>query len=602
MLYSSCPIHTPPPIDTAFLNVQRLRAALLIGLSYGDDAAPDYLGKPLRIFSFKGQNLTHMQGGGYVLSRRAAIAVATCELGPWRNCPSSVFRDMKDKNADAMIRQRCDWPATNAEDLMTGVCMHQAGMVPKPHPCMLTLGAATSHRRPGAIPPHLLARVKGAAASDASAASLGELDGELAALLGDINETSANLTVTIAPTKVMTALDLARLNPSYVAVITKFKSNPRCPCPITAHPLKGDGLLQMAREASFERGCIQTDAEIAEIAQGHSTLATSTSSHGGDQHGPLAGASGRGGRHQPHLSLGAAIRTGPSKPLSALSHEADQMTAALRAARMRAKRAGGGGGAAVLTDISQAVVSDGARPLAFGASSQELLAELNVGGAVMGLAGSTDANGSSPSVGSIPTDESTTMSELNSIIGSLDSSAEAARGRGRSKKATAAQSAAAAKARARRQRRNRGSEETKSAEDQIIEAALSDTSEAEHAPSPGASLATAAAASSKRNRVTWTLHSGRNCYPGMGAVHLGQTRTGGKNGGDSLTATSEAVMDCFQQCSQYNEGGAQCTSVTILARPKRKKEKRGSNCFYRKDTTPDLCAQDKRFDTYLRSE
>ena len=86
--------------------MQRLREALLTGLNFGDSHAPDYIGKPLHIFSFKGQNLTHMQGGGYVLSRKAAMAVSTCELGQWRECPSSVFRDMKNAKANEMIRQR----------------------------------------------------------------------------------------------------------------------------------------------------------------------------------------------------------------------------------------------------------------------------------------------------------------------------------------------------------------------------------------------------------------------------------------------------------------------------------------------------------------
>ena len=41
-----------------------------------------------------------------------------------------------------------------------------------------------------------------------------------------------------------------------------------------------------------------------------------------------------------------------------------------------------------------------------------------------------------------------------------------------------------------------------------------------------------------------------------------------------------------------------CTAVTVLARPKRRRERKHANCFYRSRVTPALCARDSRFDTY----
>jgi len=66
---------------------------------------------------------------------------------------------------------------------------------------------------------------------------------------------------------------------------------------------------------------------------------------------------------------------------------------------------------------------------------------------------------------------------------------------------------------------------------------------------------------------------------------------------------SAGVVECLTRCAKYNGGpGAQCDSVTMLARPRRKRERRGPNCFYRTETVPDMCAQDNRFDTYTRTK
>ena len=110
----------------------------------------------------------------------------------------------------------------------------------------------------------------------------------------------------------------------------------------------------------------------------------------------------------------------------------------------------------------------------------------------------------------------------------------------------------------------------------------------------------AAAVASKRTRVAYKRHANRNCYPGMGAVALGETHIVGEKEafiGQNMGATSQAVLECMQQCTR---SGGHCTGVTVLARPKRKKEKKAPNCFFRKDVELGLCPPDVRFDTYVR--
>ena len=126
---------------------RRLRTVLIQeGLA---GRSTDYFGRTIKLFGYKEHNLTHLQGGGYVLSRRAAIALAACKHGPWRNCPPAsrggVFRDIHNRAADKVIQSRCDTNQVNAEDLLTGVCMYEAGIVPAHNPCMKALGAATVH-------------------------------------------------------------------------------------------------------------------------------------------------------------------------------------------------------------------------------------------------------------------------------------------------------------------------------------------------------------------------------------------------------------------------------------------------------------------------
>lgn len=188
----------------ALLNVLALRAAIPPG-------AADYIGKPMSVFEFQGAPLTYMQGGAFVLSRPAALRLATCKLGSWRHCPPSVFTDISSAAGDRRIHERCDSPQTNAEDLLTGVCvMHLANAsvvaVPRPlgHPCFRTLGRGTIQHRQ-----HLRAD---------SVSALSEVGERLRRARGGL-----------------------------------------CRCPISAHPLPGSLLLQAARNLTIADGCGQAD-------------------------------------------------------------------------------------------------------------------------------------------------------------------------------------------------------------------------------------------------------------------------------------------------------------------------------------------------------
>ena len=90
--------------------------------------------------------------------------------------------------------------------------------------------------------------------------------------------------------------------------------------------------------------------------------------------------------------------------------------------------------------------------------------------------------------------------------------------------------------------------------------------------------------------ASWARHSNRNCYPGYGAVDLGQSR---------VEPTEQVLSECIARCLKSVIG---CEAVTILARARRRRDKNGDNCFYRRQEVPDLCGQDKRFDTYTHAK
>ena len=175
----------------------------------------EYVGKEMHLFAYKGHRLVYMQGGGYMLSRRAALVVAACSLGSWRRCPNRVFEDLHDRGVNALMRNSCYVPQTIAEDLYVGTCMRDANISAIGQPCFLTLRAATVHpqRR-----------------TENESASFGGV------------------------WPVAQAANQASIEAEVKYRMIKLKS--RCPCPFTAHPLKGAAMLEWARNKSRTRGCL----------------------------------------------------------------------------------------------------------------------------------------------------------------------------------------------------------------------------------------------------------------------------------------------------------------------------------------------------------
>lgn len=142
-LRRSCAFAGYVKVDTdTFLNVRQLRATLLWHLPL-NAPMPDYVGRALRLFSFRGSPLTYMQGGAFVLSRRAAAWLPQWEPGEWNDCPNRVLRDVNDPATDRLMRSSCFVRQTSdyAEDLYVGIAMHEArpNLSAMNHPCFLTI-------------------------------------------------------------------------------------------------------------------------------------------------------------------------------------------------------------------------------------------------------------------------------------------------------------------------------------------------------------------------------------------------------------------------------------------------------------------------------
>ncbi len=132
-LISSLPNGSAPmptaPAATALVALPPQPAARAPNASRGDSrpAAYDLIGKPMRLFSFRGDRFVYMQGGAYVLSRRAASAVARCSREGWEACPNRLI-----SNAPfaAKMRRECLTRGSTtdmAEDMYAGLCIHLAG-------------------------------------------------------------------------------------------------------------------------------------------------------------------------------------------------------------------------------------------------------------------------------------------------------------------------------------------------------------------------------------------------------------------------------------------------------------------------------------------
>lgn len=72
----------------------------------------------------------------------------------------------------------------------------------------------------------------------------------------------------------------------------------------------------------------------------------------------------------------------------------------------------------------------------------------------------------------------------------------------------------------------------------------------------------------------------------------------GEQGEAGSKQFAKGVRECFRRCLS-SELEVPCTAVTILAHPKRRKERKHDNCFYRAKVTPGLCTTDVRFNTYM---
>lgn len=220
------------PLAPAMVGRRRMNSSAALGSGGGGSlpgsATSDYLGKEMRLFAYKGQRLTYMQGGAYVLSRRAALAAAACELGAWRRCPNRVFEDLSNPRTNLIMRNSCWVPQTIAEDLYVGVCMHEARLAATAQPCMLSLRAATTH----------------------------------AATPGGVNATASNAAGVAIRPSVRAAAATERLEARAEAKAeadtrSRFvRSRGRCLCPITAHPLKSASMLEWVRNRSRARGCL----------------------------------------------------------------------------------------------------------------------------------------------------------------------------------------------------------------------------------------------------------------------------------------------------------------------------------------------------------
>lgn len=126
----------------------------------------DYVGKYMRIFNFRPAAKRHfnisigigkqrdirfvyMQGGLYVLSKRAAASMSGCPRGPWANpwadCPGAYFTDIHNRSSARTTQTQCfgDTLAYN-DDLYTGACMAEvapslANFSIASHPCFWSI-------------------------------------------------------------------------------------------------------------------------------------------------------------------------------------------------------------------------------------------------------------------------------------------------------------------------------------------------------------------------------------------------------------------------------------------------------------------------------
>ena len=85
----------------------------------------------------------YMQGGAYVLSRRAALSMAPCPRGGWARCPGRYLYDIKNRTSALSTVSECFHEQLSFnEDVYVGACMaeaarafHRDNFVIASHPC-----------------------------------------------------------------------------------------------------------------------------------------------------------------------------------------------------------------------------------------------------------------------------------------------------------------------------------------------------------------------------------------------------------------------------------------------------------------------------------
>lgn len=516
-----------------FFNAYRLRNVLITEVVAGRNT--DYFGRTMRFFSYGAHNLTHLQGGGYVLSRRAASALAACKLGPWVNCPPAsrggVFRDVHDRKGDAYIQSRCDAPQVNAEDLLTGVCMHEAGFAPAHNWCMKALGAATDHT------PTAASRAGSAAPSRSVARD---------------------------------ALPSTAVRQGNARLLHKLRHDPRCPCPITAHPLKGAELLGHARRAMEQIGCGTGDW--------HSSVSRAAEKQLQDRKARKSRGPGVGGGSGSARMADTLLGMEKMLPCEKVLNESYPIAPGLRALlKLDCPPQRRGKGSPPVGAHSKPPKSDGHALGPFGRLLRLFSSPASPG----------DKEPEPPRPGDAVVRslrEATTREQLHERRAERRAERRVERRIERQADATLAGS------------RDAGNPVVIGTRTQGR--AATGTSGADTAAGDGALL------------PAWAVSPHTNCYDGMGGKHIGDARIkdlvldpvsdapqdGASSREGATRRFKRGLNECIRRCVAQTE--VPCHAVTVLARPQRKKEKKHSNCYFRSRVTPALCARDSRFDTY----
>ena len=105
-----------------------------------------YVGKVVNLVKYLGRPLRYMQGGLWAVNAHAARALSTCTrpFGIHDHCPNRVLTNTNEY-IDRLMSRRCFVMHTSpyADDLYTGVCLHNANVTSGDEPCI------QAHKRQG---------------------------------------------------------------------------------------------------------------------------------------------------------------------------------------------------------------------------------------------------------------------------------------------------------------------------------------------------------------------------------------------------------------------------------------------------------------------